>query len=250
MRTYVQDLQELNITSADFDKALSALYDKTETEMLAISTAIRNDLDVHPVIIRGFERVLYMRHTERSQAYEYHFKQRDDVSNVIMLGFFKWESGSLNDKAIRNEYKAIEDENIRQAQIEQEQQAEDRFNEFAQSVEDQINAFTEFGGYDLNLDQQDMQDLYDFITGTDAAGNNYFAKALSDPKILVQTAWFALNGKQMIDDITDYFQKEITQVRQQSYNKGLEDAKVKNKPNVVYKEKGKTFEEYNDLDDF
>ena len=153
-------------------------------------------------------------------------------------------------QAIRNEYKAIEDENIRQAQIEQEQQAEDRFNEFAQSVEDQINAFTEFGGYDLNLDQQDMQDLYDFITGTDAAGNNYFAKALSDPKILVQTAWFALNGKQMIDDITDYFQKEITQVRQQSYNKGLEDAKVKNKPNVVYKEKGKTFEEYNDLDDF
>lgn len=97
MRTYVQDLQELNITSADFDKALSALYDKTETEMLAISTAIRNDLDVHPVIIRGFERVLHMRHTERSQAYEYHFKQRDDVSNVIMLGFFKWESGSLND---------------------------------------------------------------------------------------------------------------------------------------------------------
>ena len=153
-------------------------------------------------------------------------------------------------QAIRNEYKAIEDENIRQAQIEQEQQAEDRFNEFAQSVEEQINAFTEFGGYDLNLDQQDMQDLYDFITGTDAAGNNYFAKALSDPKILVQTAWFALNGKQMIDDITDYFQKEITQVRQQSYNKGLEDAKVKNKPNVVYKEKGKTFEEYNDLDDF
>lgn len=153
-------------------------------------------------------------------------------------------------QAIRNEYKTIEDENIRQAQIEQEQQAQDRFNEFAQSVENEINNFTEFGGYDLNLDQQDMQDLYDFITGTDAAGNNYFAKALSDPKILVQTAWFALNGKQMIDDITDYFQKEITQVRQQSYNKGLKDSKVNNKSNLVYKEKGKNVEEYTDLDDF
>jgi len=101
MRTYEQDLQELNIKSADFDKALRALYDKTETEMLAISTAIRNDLDVHPVIVRGLERVLHMRHTERSQAYQYHFEQRNDVSNVIMLGFFKWESGSLND-SIRN----------------------------------------------------------------------------------------------------------------------------------------------------
>lgn len=153
-------------------------------------------------------------------------------------------------KAIRNEYKTIEDENLRQAQIEQEYQAEERFNQFAKSVESQINDFTEFGGYDLNLDQQDMQDLYEFITGTDAAGNNYFAKALSDPKILVQTAWFALNGKQMLDDITDYFQREITQVRQQSYNKGLEDAKVKNKPSMVYKQKGKTQEEYTDLDDF
>ena len=54
----------------------------------------------------------------------------------------------------------------------------------------------------------------------------------------------------MIDDITDYFQKEITQVRQKSYNKGLEDAKVKNKPSVVYKEKGRNFEAYNDLDEF
>ncbi|MGN0967198.1 MAG: hypothetical protein ACI4OP_06425 [Candidatus Coprovivens sp.] len=58
-----------------------------------------------------------------------------------------------------------------------------------------------------------MQDLYDFITGTDAAGNNYLAKALSDPKILVETAWFTLYGKQMLDDVTNYFQKEITQVR-------------------------------------
>jgi hypothetical protein len=39
-----------------------------------------------------------------------------------------------------------------------------------------------------------MQELYEFITGYDAAGNNYFAKALTDPKTLVQTAWLALNG--------------------------------------------------------
>ena len=244
--------------------------DLDESEIQLIS-AIRNSGMTPAEYLQHVEESGVERYLQNSQGdtYEYSVDQYSD--DELFIADFISRMGDVTDEeaqealekaksnetlfskqiqAIRNEYKSIEDENIRQAQIEQEQQAEDRFNEFAQSVEEQINAFTEFGGYDLNLDQQDMQDLYDFITGTDAAGNNYFAKALSDPKILVQTAWFALNGKQMIDDITDYFQKEITQVRQQSYNKGLEDAKVKNKPNVVYKEKGKTFEEYNDLDDF
>lgn len=153
-------------------------------------------------------------------------------------------------QAIRNEYKQIEEENIRQAQIEQEQQQSAMFDQFASSVENQINQLTEIQGYDLNMDQQDMQDLYDFITGTDAAGNNYLAKALSDPRILVETAWFTLYGKQMLDDVTNYFQKEITQVRKQSYEKGLKDAKLGNKSSVVYKQKNKTSEEYADLDDF
>lgn len=258
---------KLNIINSSIENPNN---DLDESEIQLINT-IRNSGMTPSEYIQHIEESGVERYVQNSQGdtYEYSVDQYSD--DELFIADFISRMGDVTDEeaqevleraksnealfskqiqAIRNEYKAIEDENIRQAQIEQEQQAEDRFNEFAKSVEDQINAFTEFGGYDLNLDQQDMQDLYDFITGTDAAGNNYFAKALSDPKILVQTAWFALNGKQMIDDITDYFQKEITQVRQQSYNKGLEDAKVKNKPNVVYKEKGKTFEEYNDLDDF
>ena len=153
--------------------------------------------------------------------------------------------------AIRKEYKTVEDENIQQAQYEQEQQAQEQYEQFANSVVNEINNFTEFSGYDLNMEQDDMQMLYDFITGTDAAGNNHFSKALADPEILVQTAWFALNGKQMINDITDYFQKEITNVRKESYNKGLADAKSKmNKSNVVFKNKSsKSQQSYSDLDD-
>lgn len=156
--------------------------------------------------------------------------------------------------AIRNEYRTIEEENIRQEQIEQEQQAQEQYEQFAETVEDQIRNFTEFQGYDLNLENEDMQMLYDFITGVDAAGNNHFAKALSDPKTLVQTAWFALNGRQMIDDITDYFQKEITKVRKDSYEKGVADAqkKIEKSNTVVFKtkEKGSQQDFYNDLDDF
>lgn len=155
--------------------------------------------------------------------------------------------------AIRNEYKAIEEENLRQAQIEQEEQAKEQYNQFADQIADQIGNFTEFSGYDLNLDDDDRDSLFEFITGFDAAGNNFFAKALSDPKILVQTAWFALNGKQMMDDITSYFQNEIKEVRRESYEKGLADAKEKMKKNpVVFTEKqtGTHTAIYNDLDDF
>lgn len=156
--------------------------------------------------------------------------------------------------AIRNEYRAIEAENIQQEQIEQEQQAQEQYAQFASLVEDQIRNFTEFQGYNLNLENDDMQMLYDFITGVDAAGNNHFAKALSDPRILVQTAWFALNGRQMIDDITDYFQKEITHVRKDSYEKGIADAKKKMQESntVVFKDKRNKSQQdiYSDLDDF
>lgn len=155
--------------------------------------------------------------------------------------------------ALRNEYKAIEDENNRQAQFELEEQERERYNQFAEQVADQIGDFNEFSGYDLNLSDEDRDDLYEFITGADGAGNNHFAKALSDPQILVQTAWFALNGKQMMEDITNYFQNEIKQVRKESYEKGLEDAKNgKKKAPVVFKDKqpGAADDVYDDLDNF
>lgn len=154
--------------------------------------------------------------------------------------------------AIRNEYKRIEEENLRQEELEREYQSEEEYKQFTNSIIDQINNFTEFQGYDLNLEQEDLEQLFEFITGQDAAGNNHFAKALADPKILVQTAWFALNGKQMIQDITDYFQKEITKVRKESYKKGQEDAKTKgNQSEVVFKNKNKSQDQYySDLDEF
>lgn len=152
--------------------------------------------------------------------------------------------------AIRKEYKEAEDESIRQAQMEEEAQAQERYDQFASQIAEQVDSLSDFSGYDLNMDDEDKEMLYDFIVGVDGAGNNYFAKALSDPKILVRTAWLALNGEQMIHDITEYFQKEISSVRKESYDKGKADAQKKDKPDVVYKNKpvGAYNDVYDDLD--
>lgn len=141
-------------------------------------------------------------------------------------------------EAIRNEYKQAEHENQMQAQLEQEQIAQQQYDQFSDQIVDEINNLKEIQGFELNMENDDMQELYDFITGQDAAGNNYLAKALSDPHILVKTAWLALNGDQMINDITSYFQKEIANVRKESYKKGVDDTQKKiNKANdVVFKD--------------
>ena len=152
--------------------------------------------------------------------------------------------------AIRKEYKEAEDESIRQAQMEEEAQAQEKYDQFANQIAEKVDELTDFSGYDLNMDEEDKQMLYDFITGVDGAGNNYLAKALSDPTTLVKIAWLALNGEQMIHDITEYFQKEISNVRKESYNKGKADAQKKDKVEVVYKNKPviDRTEVYDDLD--
>lgn len=154
-------------------------------------------------------------------------------------------------ESIRNQYKTIEDETRMQQQSEQDAIAQERFNQFSDQVVNEINGLKTYSGYDLNLQDDDMQEIYDFITSTDAAGNNYFAKALADPKILVRTAWLTLHGEDMLDDITDYYQKAITKARQEGYEKGLKD-NGNRKPDVVYQPKhaAKGAEIYDDLDDF
>ena len=258
---------KLNIINSSNESIEDGL-DDSEKQLLS---AIRNSGMTPAEYLQYVEQKGVNRYIQNNQenTYQYTVDQYDD--DELFVADFISRMGDVTDEeaqealeraksnetlfakqiqAIRNEYKQIEEENIRQAQIEQEQQQSAMFDQFASSVENEINQFNEIQGYDLNMDQQDMQDLYDFITGTDAAGNNYLAKALSDPKILVETAWFTLYGKQMLDDVTNYFQKEITQVRKQSYEKGLKDAKLGNKSSVVYKQKNKTSEEYADLDDF
>lgn len=151
--------------------------------------------------------------------------------------------------SIRNQYKMIEDETKMQQQTEADAQAQEQFQQFSDQVVNEINNLTTYSGYDLNLQDDDMQEIYDFITSTDAAGNNYFVKALADPKILVKAAWLTLHGEDMLNDITDYYQKAITQAKQEGYEKGLKDKNKK--PDIVYKPRSTQKEEfYDDLDDF
>lgn len=69
MRTYEQDLKELNISEEEFNDVISHIYDKTPEEMTIIAKYIKSGAAVLPTVKRAFERVLVMRQAERQEAY-------------------------------------------------------------------------------------------------------------------------------------------------------------------------------------
>lgn len=143
---------------------------------------------------------------------------------------------------IREEYKKLETQRNQEKEAYEQQQQQDNFNQFANTIADSINSLSDVGGLEIDLDDDDKSELADFILGTDKAGVSNLGKALNNPDILTRMAWFALKGQDTIDGIVDYFKEQIKQVRENSYRKGMEDGKkgLKTPPRVVVTDPGKT----------
>lgn len=84
MRTYEQDLKELNITAQQYDHVISFIYDLTANEMTAIAKSLKSGTEVHPVVKRAFERVLNIRQTEREEAFNIYNKESLPLYDVIL----------------------------------------------------------------------------------------------------------------------------------------------------------------------
>lgn len=74
-RTYEQDLQELNISSEEYDNIISHIYNKTDDEIMTIAKHIKEGGEVLKTVQRAFERVLDMRYTERLDVYNYYYSK-------------------------------------------------------------------------------------------------------------------------------------------------------------------------------
>lgn len=127
-------------------------------------------------------------------------------------------------QGIRAEYKALEDERRQNEEL-LEQQKQEQFEAFQSDVLDAIESLDEVGGVKLNLDEDDMEEVANFILSLDSAGVSYLGKALDDPQTLARMAWFALKGDEAFATITDYYDKEIAKEKRSAYEAGYEDAK-------------------------
>ena len=162
-------------------------------------------------------------------------------------------------EGIRKEYKEREDYRSQQEQAQKEQEEYEAFNTYQNQVVDAINGFNSIGNFDLNFEQEDKEELADFMLSRDQSGNNYLFQALQDPETLTKAAWFILNGEEAFNNISDYFIQQIKLVSENQYKKGLEDGKkgVQTRPTVVIdnsnknnnKQNHRSYSSINDLDD-
>lgn len=153
---------------------------------------------------------------------------------------------------LREDYKRLEDERNLKEQALIQQQQEEQFAVFSNNIIDGINSFTNVGSLDIELNDDDKNQLYQFITGVDSSGVNYFARALSDPETVVKTAWFAMHGEDVINSIEDYYKQQIAQVAKYNYEKGLNERKtqkvVVSKKSQQSKNVNKVVKSIDDLD--
>ena len=159
-------------------------------------------------------------------------------------------------QGIRKEYKEREDYQLQQEEAEIESQRQEAYNQFQDDVISSINQFNSVGNLDLNFDDQDREELAQFMLSRDEQGNNYLWQALQDPETLVKAAWFILNGDEAFNNVSDYFINQIKLVSENQYKKGFEEGrqgKEPSRPQVVINNKQNshrtTYNSINDLDD-
>ena len=117
-------------------------------------------------------------------------------------------------KALRNEYK-----NLEEAKIQAEQELEEQENakireEFENTIKTNVNNLNSIGNLELSEDEKN--NIYNFITGTNSAGESLISTALNDPEKLVKMVWFTLYGEQGFNIIQDYFTKQLAESRKET----------------------------------
>lgn len=121
-------------------------------------------------------------------------------------------------EGLRKEYvKLQEDEEARVAQEELKRQ-EEAYYKFATSIQNEIKDLNSFAGQDLELSQEDVENLAEFMLKLDDNGVSEFGKQLQDPKIFTEAAFWVLNKQQIIE--------ELSKQMQNSYKRGFEAGKL------------------------
>ena len=102
---------------------------------------------------------------------------------------------------------AEQTELAKQAELEEEQNYQmlvDSMVEVAQGTDEL---------FDLELEDDDKEEVLQFLLNKDINGQSEFVKLLNDPNALFQLAWFATKGQEAFNTIHDYYKKEIDLAR-------------------------------------
>lgn len=102
---------------------------------------------------------------------------------------------------------AEQTELAKQAELEEEQNYQILVDSMVEIAQDTNELF------DLELEDEDKEEVLQFLLSKDINGQSDFVKLLNDPNALFQLAWFATKGQEAFNTIHDYYKKEIDLAR-------------------------------------
>lgn len=131
--------------------------------------------------------------------------------------------------SLRVYYKGLEEQKREQLELEQQQQAEQEYNNFANSIVNSIRDFNSLEDTPVELSQDEMEDLANYILTRDASGYSEFGRLLNDPAQFTKAAFWMLKGSEILNEM----QKQIKEAYLRGYNethKAVDTKKVFTKP--------------------
>lgn len=118
---------------------------------------------------------------------------------------------------LRQEYIRLQQDKEAQTANEEAAKQEARYQQFATSINNEIQGMTSFMGQELELSNEEKESLAQFVLQLDEYGVSAFGHAMQDPELFTRAAFWLLNE----DKITE----ELTKQMQETYKRGYEQAK-------------------------
>lgn len=130
---------------------------------------------------------------------------------------------------LRQQYNRLQEEQKQNIANQQQAAAQQRYQAFANVVNNQIDNFNSFAGQPIQLSNQDKDNLSEFMLALDEDGSSALGKALQDPKLLTKAAFWLLNEQELIAEL----QKQQQDAYTRGYNAGKGD--ILNKSKFIFK---------------
>ena len=116
--------------------------------------------------------------------------------------------------SLRVYYKNLEEQRLQQIELEKQEEAERNFNTFAENVVNSIKNFNSLEDTPVELSNDEMEDLANYILTRDASGYSEFGKLLNDPAQFTKAAFWMLKGPEILNEM----QKQIKEAYLRGYN--------------------------------
>ena len=116
--------------------------------------------------------------------------------------------------SLRVYYKDLEDQKMRQEELDKQEAAEQEYNMFANNIVNSIRNFNAFEDTPVELSLEEMDDLANYILTRDASGYSEFGRLLNDPVQFTKAAFWMLKGPEILNEM----QKQIKEAYLRGYN--------------------------------